>query len=77
MAELSFTQRIASLSSSQTPEENAAHEDVVEALVNLGYSRTDSRKAAERVFSTAADKKNTPALIRDALNLLAGAGRRP
>jgi Holliday junction DNA helicase RuvA len=76
MAEFAFTQRVEALTAGQTPEENAAYEDVVEALVNLGYSRPDSRKAAERVLSNAQDKTNTPALIRDALNMLSGSGRR-
>lgn len=76
MAELAFAQRIETLTSRQTPEENAAYEDVVEALVNLGYSRPDSRKAAERALSHSADKTSAPALIREALNLLTSSGKR-
>jgi Holliday junction DNA helicase RuvA len=74
MAELAFAQRVDALTARQTPEQNAAFDDVVEALVNWGYSRTDSKKAAERAISAAADKSNTPDLIRAALNLLT-AGR--
>lgn len=76
MAEFAFTQRVESLTGGQTPQENAVFEDVVEALVNLGYSRPDSRKAAERVMSNATDKTNTAGLMREALNLLTSAGKR-
>jgi holliday junction DNA helicase RuvA len=76
MAEFSFTQRVDAMTSRQTPQENEAFEDVVEALINLGYSRPDSRKAAERAMANAADKTSVPAVIRDALNLLAGQGKR-
>jgi holliday junction DNA helicase RuvA len=76
MAELAFDRKVDALTSRQTQQENAAFEDIVEALVNLGYARADSRKAAERVLSGASDKTNTPALIREALNMLAGTGRR-
>jgi Holliday junction DNA helicase RuvA len=76
MAEFVFTQRIAAATASNTPAENEAFEDVVEALVNLGYSRPDSKKAAERVMSGSLDKANTGNLIRDALNLLASSGKR-
>jgi holliday junction DNA helicase RuvA len=76
MAEFSFTQRVDAMTSRQTPQENEAFEDVVEALINLGYSRPDSRKAAERAMANAADKTSVPAVIRDALNMLAGQGKR-
>src|SRR5258708_7403684 len=69
MAEFAFARRVDALASSQTPAENAAYEDIVEALVNWGYSRSDSKKAAERAISNAADKSNTPELRRMALNL--------
>lgn len=70
MAELSFTRRVDDLTSRQTPQENEAFEDVVEALVNLGYSRPDSKRAAERAISAATNKSNTAELMRSALNLL-------
>jgi holliday junction DNA helicase RuvA len=76
MAEFTFTQRVETMTSRNTSEENEAFEDIVEALVNLGYSRPDSKKAAERAVSNATDKANTPALIRDALNLLSSGGKR-
>ena len=76
MAEFLFTARIEQAVSAQTAAENEAYEDVVEALVGLGYSRPDSRKAAERAISNASDKANTPSLIKDALNLLTSGGKR-
>jgi Holliday junction DNA helicase RuvA len=75
MAEFSFTHRVDSAVTESTARENAAYEDVVEALVNLGYSRPDSRKAAERAITNSTDKSNTGILIRDALNLLSSRGR--
>ncbi len=75
MAEFSFTHRVDAAVSGTKASENAAYEDVVEALINLGYSRPDSRKAAERAIANAADKSNTGILIRDALNLLSSRGR--
>ncbi len=38
--------------------------------MNLGFSRPDSRRAADRVFANAADRTNTGALISEALRLL-------
>jgi Holliday junction DNA helicase RuvA len=76
MAEFVFTQRVDSMTSRNTPKENEAFEDVVEALVNLGYGRPDSKKAAERVISNATDKANTANLIREALNILSSSGKR-
>lgn len=70
MAEFSFTQRLETISQSGSAEENAAFEDVVEALVGLGYSRPDAKKAAERALSAASDKTNTAVLIRESLNLM-------
>jgi Holliday junction DNA helicase RuvA len=75
MAEFAFERRVDALAAGQTPEQNAAYEDIVEALVNWGYSRSDSKKSAERAISNATDKSNTPELIRVALNLLTGGSR--
>lgn len=72
MAEFSFAQRVDAMTSRQTPQENAAFEDVVEALVNYGYSRPDSRRAAERAIANASDKANVASLFKEALNLLVG-----
>ncbi len=75
MAEFAFSNRIEAMATSSTPQENAAFDDVVEALLNFGYSRLDSKKAAERALSSAADKTNVPGLVREALNILSTGGR--
>lgn len=49
---------------------NAACEDAVEALVGLGYSRADSRKAVDRAAATGVDNSNAGNLIRECLALL-------
>ena len=73
MAELVFSRRIDAARPGKTAEQNAAFEDIVEALIGLGYSRADSRKAAERAVS-AGPERATSDLMREALNLLT-AGR--
>ncbi len=76
MASMAFEQRTArSEAGKKTAAENAAYEDVLEALVGLGYSRADARKAADTVFANAADKANTSALISAGLQLLSGSKR--
>lgn len=52
------------------PAEQEVLADVVEGLVALGYNRNDSRDAAERALSAVADKTNSAAVVREALNLL-------
>lgn len=59
----------------QTAEENAVHEDIIEALIGLGYGRPDARRAADQVFAKAADKTNAAALISAALQLLTSGKR--
>jgi holliday junction DNA helicase RuvA len=59
----------------QTAQENAVFEDVLDALVGLGYSRSDARRAAERASSGMDDKTNTSALITAALALLTSGKR--
>jgi Holliday junction DNA helicase RuvA len=54
----------------QTAQENATYEDVIEALVGLGYGRPDARRATDRVVANAADKTNTAALLSAALQFL-------
>jgi Holliday junction DNA helicase RuvA len=71
LAQYMFSRRIETLQTGQSPEQNAAFEDIIEALVGLGYSRADSRRAAERAMSGNPDRPTTD-LMRDALNLLTG-----
>jgi holliday junction DNA helicase RuvA len=76
MAAFAFEQKTErAQATKQTAEENAAHEDVVEALIGLGYGRPDARKAADRVFATAPDRTDAAGLISAALQLLTGAKR--
>jgi Holliday junction resolvasome RuvABC DNA-binding subunit len=75
MAEFAFGRQVEARTASSSPQENAAFEDVVEALTNFGYSRADSKKAAERAMANAADRSNVPALVREALNTLSSGGR--
>ncbi len=73
MAAFAFEQRAERAASGrQTEQENQAYEDAVEALVGLGYSRADSRRAADRAVANATDRTNTAALISQALRLLTG-----
>ncbi len=76
MSEYIYNSRIETFKNEATPVDNETFEDVVEALVNLGYTRQDAKKAAERVISVAVDKKALPQLIREALNLLSNSGVR-
>lgn len=75
LAEFAFERRVEALATGRMPQENQAFEDVVEALIGLGYSRADSRKAAERALAQSEDKTNAPRMIAAALRLLTGAGR--
>jgi Holliday junction DNA helicase RuvA len=72
MARFAFEQRVQSLTEARGPAGSQTFEDIVEALVNLQYSRTDARKAAEKVLAEAGDAADVPRLIRDALNVLSG-----
>ena len=71
MAQHVFDRRVESLQEGRAAERNAAFEDIVEALISLGYSRADSRRAAERALTSDADRP-TADLMRHALNLLSG-----
>jgi Holliday junction DNA helicase RuvA len=76
MAAMSFERRPErAAATSKTADENAAYEDVIEALVGLGYSRADSRRATDAVFSSAPNKTDTPVLIAAGLRFLT-AGRK-
>lgn len=71
MAAFAFEQKAARAEGGkQTAAENAAHDDVVEALVGLGYSRADGKRAADRVSAAAPDRADTASLITAALKLL-------
>ncbi len=76
MAAMSFERRAERVAAtSKTADENVSYEDVIEALVGLGYSRADSRRATDAVFAAAPNKTDTPALISAGLQFLT-AGRK-
>lgn len=75
MAELVFAQRVGDVGGDPDAGAVDGLDDIIEALVNLGYSRPDSRRAAERAVAAAPDRSNTPGLIREALNILSGPRR--
>jgi Holliday junction DNA helicase RuvA len=52
------------------PAERAVVEDVIEALIGLGYDRQSARRAAEDALSSAKDKKDTSEVLRWALRVL-------
>ncbi len=76
MAAFAFEQKVErTVASRQTEQENAAYEDVVEALVGLGYSRADARRAADRTVAAATDKTDAGPLIGAALQFLTSGKR--
>ncbi len=76
MAAFAFDKRTErAAAGAQTSQENAAFEDVLDALVGLGYSRSDARRAADRALDNAPDKANTSGIITAALALLTGGKR--
>ena len=76
MAAFVFEQKVdRAVASQQTAEENAIHEDIIDALVGLGYGRPDARRAADQVFAKSADKANASALIGAALQILTSGKR--
>jgi len=76
MASHAFEQRTERAEAGKkTATENAVYEDVIEALVGLGYSRQDARRAADAVCATAANKTDTSALVSAGLQHLT-AGKR-
>lgn len=76
MARFAFERRIQETERGAEGVDGAVFEDIVEALVNLQYNRTDARRAAESVVAASGGSGDVPKLIRDALNLLSGAGKR-
>lgn len=76
MAAYTFEQRTERVEAGKkTADENAAYEDVIEALIGLGYSRADARRAADSVCTAAVDKSNTTALISAGLKFLQSSKR--
>jgi len=76
MARFAFESRVSGASAAQAPATNEAFEDIVEALVNLQYNRADARRAAEQVLTESRGLADVPTMLREALKLLSGAGKR-
>ncbi len=76
MARFSFEERIRDVENIPTGAAGGLFEDIVDALVNLQYNRADARRAAEQVVAASGGSADVPSLIRDALNILSGAGKR-
>ncbi len=53
------------------PPEQQVLNDAIEGLVALGYNRNDARTAAESALKSIADKRDTAAIVTNALKLLA------
>jgi Holliday junction DNA helicase RuvA len=76
MAAFAFEKRTErTAAGAKTAQENAAYEDLIEALIQFGYSRPDARKAADRVFNEAKDRADVGAMITAALRLLNAGSR--
>jgi Holliday junction DNA helicase RuvA len=75
LTEFMVAQKIERTPSQDAITNHALFEDIQEALVNLGYSRADSRRAAERVIQANPEKTNAGLFIREALKLLSGEGQ--
>jgi Holliday junction DNA helicase RuvA len=56
----------------QTALQNAAREETIEALINLGYGRADARRAADRAAAAADNGADTATLVNAALKILTG-----
>jgi Holliday junction DNA helicase RuvA len=71
MAAFAFEQRTEqSVEGRDTARQNAAHEEAIDGLLNLGYSRADARRTVDRVFANAADRADVSTLIRESLSIL-------
>jgi Holliday junction DNA helicase RuvA len=73
MAVLAWERKAGQMASSakKLPDEEYL-QDVIDGLVGLGYNRGEAKRAAERAMLDLADKSNTAAALRAALNLLTG-----
>jgi Holliday junction DNA helicase RuvA len=56
--------------SRRRPPEDLVLADAVDGLINLGYNRSDARKAAEKAADSLEDKTNTAELLKSALGIL-------
>jgi len=75
VAQLAFERRVEAAAGQAGAGRTEALDDVVGALMNWGYSRSDARRAAERAFSSSDAGADVAAVVRHALQLLSGEGR--
>lgn len=75
MSALLFERKVdQSQAKSKRPGPDDILDDVVDGLVNLGYTRNPARAAAEAALKTLDDKANIGLALRASLNILTGAG---
>lgn len=69
-AEIAWERRVDQLATRGKPPPSTCIDDAVEALVSLGYIRTDARRAVETVVKQLPSEAETAALVRSALQVL-------
>lgn len=69
-AEIAWERRVDQLATRGKPPPSTCIDDAVEALVSLGYIRTDARRAVETVIKQLPSEAETAALVRSALQVL-------
>ncbi|MCS6949088.1 MAG: Holliday junction branch migration protein RuvA [bacterium] len=69
-AEIAWQRKVERLAAKGKPLPSDKLEDAVEALVALGYSRTDARRAAETAVRSLPADAETAAVVRSALQVL-------
>lgn len=69
-AEIAWERRVDRLAAKGKPLPSDRLEDAVEALMALGYSRTDARRAVETAAKSLAPDAETAAVVRSALQVL-------
>jgi Holliday junction DNA helicase RuvA len=72
-AEIAWQRKIDRLAAKGKPLPSDKLEDAVEALMALGYNRTDARRAVETAAKSLASEADTAALVRSALQALTSA----
>ena len=72
IAEFIFSERISQGNKAPNSADKGMLADVIDTLVNLGYSRIDAKKTAERAIATSTEEKDMSGLIRDCLAVLSG-----
>jgi Holliday junction DNA helicase RuvA len=69
-AEIAWQRKVDRLAAKGKPLPSDRLEDAVEALMALGYNRTDARRAVETAAKSLPSEADTAALVRNALQVL-------